>query len=295
MAECMLCGVTLVGRARKFCNVDCQKKHTQWSNGACPLPRPCQTCSTIFTPKSGQYGTSRHWDAKYCRVKCRREGNNGGKRERKGVCENCNQGFSYFQNVPQRYCSVRCGLISNAKRQPAYRLHRKVCNGCGVKWWATSKHGKVTACNDCNYGEAKHKADRSAHECSCIVCGVLFCRVYTNQKHTCGEDCARAVVKRKRALRKHITRAKKYGVEYMPLNPLKVFERDNWTCQICGRKTPKGLRGTIEDKAPEIDHRIPMSKGGPHTYSNTQCACRECNRIKGNRNERGQMPLFEVA
>jgi endogenous inhibitor of DNA gyrase (YacG/DUF329 family) len=45
--------------------------------------------------------------------------------------------------------------------------------------------------------------------------------------------------------------------------------------------TPKSLRGTFVDNAPELDHIIPLSLGGTHTKSNTQLLCRKCNRIKG--------------
>ncbi|WP_369598523.1 HNH endonuclease [Sinorhizobium meliloti] len=64
------------------------------------------------------------------------------------------------------------------------------------------------------------------------------------------------------------------------VDPIKVFDRDKWKCQICGVKTPRKLRGTMDDRAPELDHVMPLSLGGAHSYMNTQCACRKCNREK---------------
>ena len=64
------------------------------------------------------------------------------------------------------------------------------------------------------------------------------------------------------------------------VDPIKVFERDKWKCQICGVKTPRKLRGTINDRAPELDHIMPLSRGGAHSYMNTQCLCRKCNAAK---------------
>lgn len=32
---------------------------------------------------------------------------------------------------------------------------------------------------------------------------------------------------------------------------------------------------------PTIDHIVPLSKGGPHLWSNVQVACAECNIAKG--------------
>lgn len=39
---------------------------------------------------------------------------------------------------------------------------------------------------------------------------------------------------------------------------------------------------TKHDKA-VLDHIVPISKGGPHTYSNTQCLCRDCNLKKSDK------------
>ena len=50
-----------------------------------------------------------------------------------------------------------------------------------------------------------------------------------------------------------------------------VFARDGWTCQYCG--------GAAEN----VDHVIPKSRGGEHTWENVVAACRRCNSRKENR------------
>lgn len=50
-----------------------------------------------------------------------------------------------------------------------------------------------------------------------------------------------------------------------------VFVRDDHLCQYCG--------GAAET----LDHVVPRSKGGPHTWENVVAACRRCNLHKGNR------------
>lgn len=65
-----------------------------------------------------------------------------------------------------------------------------------------------------------------------------------------------------------------------PINPLLILTRDKWKCYLCGVKTPKDLRGSYLDNAPELDHVIPLSKGGLHVESNLRCACRKCNAEK---------------
>lgn len=75
------------------------------------------------------------------------------------------------------------------------------------------------------------------------------------------------------------------------VDPLRVFARDGWRCKLCGIKTPPALRGTYKANAPELDHIVPVSKGGAHTYLNTQCACRKCNGLKSDR-PLGQLLMF---
>ena len=72
------------------------------------------------------------------------------------------------------------------------------------------------------------------------------------------------------------------------VNPMRVFKRDKWKCQGCGIKTQK--KYTLMDSAAEMDHIIPLSKGGEHSYLNTQTLCRKCNQEKSNKIE-GQLIL----
>jgi hypothetical protein len=52
-----------------------------------------------------------------------------------------------------------------------------------------------------------------------------------------------------------------------------VFKRDNFTCQYCGRKTPEVIL--------ELEHVIPLVKGGTDDFDNLTTSCFECNRGKG--------------
>ena len=54
---------------------------------------------------------------------------------------------------------------------------------------------------------------------------------------------------------------------------LAKFQRDNFTCQYCGRKSPEAIL--------EIDHRFPKSKGGEDNIKNYITSCQECNIGKG--------------
>jgi len=60
-----------------------------------------------------------------------------------------------------------------------------------------------------------------------------------------------------------------------------VFARDNHRCQYCG------------GHADSIDHVVPRSRGGPHTWDNVVAACRPCNMRKRDRSpEESGMRLY---
>ncbi|MEO1352574.1 MAG: HNH endonuclease [Cyanobacteria bacterium J06635_15] len=57
-----------------------------------------------------------------------------------------------------------------------------------------------------------------------------------------------------------------------PVNRREVLRRDSHTCQYCGSK-----------KQLTLDHVVPRSQGGPHTWDNVVTACAPCNAHKGAR------------
>lgn len=50
-----------------------------------------------------------------------------------------------------------------------------------------------------------------------------------------------------------------------------IYKRDHYRCRKCGRKT----------NDLEVDHIIPIAKGGKSTFDNLQTLCHRCNVIKG--------------
>ena len=57
----------------------------------------------------------------------------------------------------------------------------------------------------------------------------------------------------------------------------KVLEAGGRRCALCGI--------TSKDRALDVDHIVPHSKGGPSTFENLQILCSKCNRAKGNRSQ----------
>ena len=56
----------------------------------------------------------------------------------------------------------------------------------------------------------------------------------------------------------------------------KIMQRDNYTCQICGKYMP-------DEIGLHIDHIVPISKGGKSVASNLQVLCSKCNGSKGSK------------
>lgn len=67
------------------------------------------------------------------------------------------------------------------------------------------------------------------------------------------------------------------------LNRRAVFARDRHACQYCGTG------------AENLDHVLPRSRGGTHTWENVVAACRRCNTRKGNRTPDEAGMLLRVA
>lgn len=74
-------------------------------------------------------------------------------------------------------------------------------------------------------------------------------------------------------------RAQKLKAPYEPINDKKVYLRDGWICQHCKKRVNKRLKWP-DPLCASLDHIIPLSKGGTHTYSNVQLTHLSCNFAK---------------
>ena len=76
-------------------------------------------------------------------------------------------------------------------------------------------------------------------------------------------------------------RADRYGCDTFDesINLKALFDRDGGICQLCGRPTDwNDIKcGHIGRLYPTLDHIIPLSKGGAHTWDNVQLAHMACN------------------
>lgn len=118
---------------------------------------------------------------------------------------------------------------------------------------------------------------------ACDRCGIQLVHVVTGPGRPpryC-EPCRRrrkALVKRAGEMRR---KASLLGVRSHYIDPELVFKRDRFTCRICAE--PLDMKADFpHPNYPTIDHILPLSKGGDHTFGNVQSAHFLCNSRKGN-------------
>ena len=274
--KCLYCGKAIVGRKRKYCDRFCRNTHRDRINGVLPVQeafairrektkerfgRQCQQCGAdfIFKPGGGNID-----GGKFCSRRCyavsrikRINGYKPGARCKIYVCDCKVCGRKFVFNVKRSWCSVLC--LKEKARIRAYE---------------------------------HNAAKKDTAEKACLGCGEYFVPEYGSKRRGyCSKGCC---MKTNRRVNRHKKRALMKTAIIESVNPLTVFVRDGWRCRICGKKLKAHNRGTIKQNAPELDHIIPLSIGGEHSYKNTQCACRRCNSIKGNRCVSGgeQLLLF---
>lgn len=217
------------------------------------------------------------------------------------ICVGCGVVFKPQRTSATSYCSRKCAAVAHSTRCREARVmrdaHRELqrmralrrkCAQCGVEFIASSNGQQVCsdACREvrrqqvyvARYGPKIDEPRR------CSICSVWFWA--QRGMKFCSKKCrkkAHRQINRRKFGRKIRQRARRYGVRYERFNIVSVFKRDKWTCQLCGVATPRALRGSNDPTAPELDHILPMSRGGDHVRSNVQCLCRSCNGAKNDK------------
>lgn len=193
-----------------------------------------------------------------------------------------------------KYCSRPCAYAGRAVTRAAQaeidRAAKKVLEDAErTKRKAERHEAKLLR-------EALREAEKSAKASApkikdCVVCvGAYDHKERPHRAPVCSTACYEDYKRKARNTPAH--RASKYASKARrrmlerdamveKVDPIAVFERDGWKCYICGKDTPRELRGSNHDDAPELEHKISLFNGGDHSYANTACACRRCNGDKG--------------
>lgn len=247
-------------------------------------PSPVLTLSCIGCGSSFQ---SKKADRKYCALDCFNLVQAALRPPKE--CEQCGVMFRPHRpggkaikglSANGRFCSVVC--YGASKRKQSEPIVFQSCTECGSP---VQRKGAITCGRGCGNIRTKRlireatKAKAVDRQFACHTCEQACVAPYGDKRSRfCSAACAGIAGRR---VRKQKERARLKAAYVECVDPIKVFERDGWRCHLCGRHTPRKLRGSYRPNAPELDHIVPLSVGGDHSYRNTACACRACNGAKG--------------
>lgn len=94
----------------------------------------------------------------------------------------------------------------------------------------------------------------------------------------CSDECRRKHSNRYHEINRR-GKIKKNGTVDYSISLQRLVKRDKYICHICG-KTVDMAADTNASTYGSIDHVIPISKGGTHTWDNVMLAHRDCNTAK---------------
>lgn len=285
---------------KQFCSDECR-----WPSRH---PVKCKACGREFVRKrSKQVCCS--WHCCGTLAGKRSEG-----RTKKYICLNCGVEFQKkkykdgSRSCQKKYCSRDCAFEARRLKKPCAVRPREI-GGKLASWflsWGDDYFPYVYKCCECG-ASLQQKKDSAKHEkcwsCRarkdrfCIDCGSPeLASLSVKRCEPCREAAKAALKKRQRRQRKRRhgnshtirKRCRHHNAPYTPVSRKKIFDRDNWTCQLCGmRLLARYTRlpdGGVHGLSPTVDHIIPLARGpdGPgHVESNCQAACWGCNTEKG--------------
>lgn len=122
------------------------------------------------------------------------------------------------------------------------------------------------------------------HYLECKECGRMY---FSNRERiTCSERCGNKRGNRIGEIRRRKRIVENGRVDWN-ISIERLIKRDGDNCYLCGEKVDMGdyyIKGDdifiSGNKYPSVDHVIPISKGGTHTWDNVKLAHRDCNSSK---------------
>lgn len=170
------------------------------------------------------------------------------------------------------------------------------CPACGQQF--TQDHNLSTYCSRAcaNRASGRRRPRRSARRgtqttiAACTICGAGYVQEHPGTR-TCSPACSNQLTSLRNSDKSHHRRTLMHGTTYVPINKQEIYERDTWTCGLCGNPIPQTAHYP-DPMSASLDHITPISVGGSHTPDNVQAAHLTCNIRKGNRV--GETPRVEI-
>lgn len=244
--------------------------------------RTCEICGEPLTGRQTRYCCKRHRRTAHKR-QARERGaawaQNADPERRKVdlTCSHCGKDYRGHRSTGdgrrRNYCSAAC-LAED--RRWLKRTHLscplpwRACDACAQQFVARNGTLRCAGCRN---------KPRVWYMGWCIRDGRPFVTDQPEQR-ACSQLCARRHGK-------SLRRARRADAHIEIVYRTRVYERDNWTCRLCGDPVDPTAE-VPEHLAPTLDHILPLAQGGDHSYANVQCAHFICNARKRD-DVRGQL------
>lgn len=310
---CSVFGCGEAARSKGLCSKHYQR---EWQRSAKVRERSCSHCGAF--PVISRAALSRNV---FCGPVCSSAFELAKRRaatKRKMIprpCEFCGREFVPEKVSTQRFCSRAC---TNGAA-----IARKAISGdtCSEGDCTRPVHAKGL-CNRhymrVRWAEKKRQEGRVFRDCE--HCGSTF-EARTRGKRFCSERCSR----RSRYLREKANPTRLCEVDgcerphwakglclvhyrhkffpasgnqsghwILPEDRQAIYERDNYSCYICGLEVFTDVDMGRDDRAATLDHVVPRREGGSDEPENLRTCCRLCNSRKtflGYSEEQGELAL----
>lgn len=233
---------------------------------------PDSTCSVPdCIGVTGIKGTARG----YCSMHYNRWRRNGDPliQTQRPITESCSVDGCQKPHDARGYCTAH---ITNLRRHgtPTPRQKGRPLNGMKI-------------CADCQQDRPVsdfYPAGPSL-QARCKSCASLRAKAYRQSRIEIVREQARLSASRRPLQRRDAARkrrALRQAARVEDVNSQEVFERGAWACGICAEPIPRVVLWP-HPLSPSLDHIVPLSLGGAHSYENTQPAHLACNMSKGAR------------
>lgn len=259
---CLECGQGFTGRKKKYCSKECSDEVRRRKN------------------RERYRQDNPDWD-----------------REVSKVCEQCRCNYSVPKRTAHqaRFCSDECrGLwysreVRGNKPLEEHNLarrKRKILRQKRLEKEKAIKTIKRSVQSVIKIKEEEQRIKELTREC--VECSDVFYNPSPNVL-TCSTECS---CKRSRRISREIYKGRinKSNLVDKNINLTKLYKRDEGVCYLCDERcdwndkvvTVKG-HTIVGEKYPSIEHVVPLSKGGMHSWENVKLACMRCNTLKGDK------------
>jgi 5-methylcytosine-specific restriction endonuclease McrA len=205
------------------------------------------------------------------------------------VCAGCLTPFEYERTraKQRKWCSDSCRSKTYRLENPEYVARQRMLTAERHRATYVPAPGVALTCSVCGSGfvkrpDAKFCSTKCRYRAMTVAAKASGTKRRTQQAYLDRRRAAGLPVNTwtpARAARDAERRARKQTTQVERIDKITVFERDGWRCRLCGGTVDRRLKHPDAMSA-TLDHIVPLSRGGTHTWANVQLAHHRCNSEK---------------